>query len=298
VGRAGAGGVRQQLGGARVPRLLACCAFSPWSSTFAGGPRQHPHPRTMCMDSGWWEKKSAMRQPSCGRRAGDRGARAWERAHAGLVASTAIPSRLSLCCLVHPPGRACWSWGGPCAPAHSPPPAPHTNIPTGPSTQCRLAQMWLLWLGSRASTASPCPSSLPSQAHTHASGNSSTQGPRLTGMWLLGLGLRACTMSGNFMPSRMKKTCGWEWGQGQGGTQVGHPGVGVWVGCLRSSDAPLGAALPAPGPGPGPGPPLSSTPPPAPGCCCPPGRSCPRECTASPQSRAGRAASRGCRARG
>lgn len=25
-------------------------------------------------------------------------------------------------------------------------------------------------------------------------------------MWLLGLGLNACTMSGNFMPSRMKKT--------------------------------------------------------------------------------------------
>ena len=25
-------------------------------------------------------------------------------------------------------------------------------------------------------------------------------------MWLTGLGLSACTMSGNFMPSRMKKT--------------------------------------------------------------------------------------------
>jgi hypothetical protein len=26
-------------------------------------------------------------------------------------------------------------------------------------------------------------------------------------MWLLGLGFRQCTMSGNFMPSRMKNTC-------------------------------------------------------------------------------------------
>jgi hypothetical protein len=26
-------------------------------------------------------------------------------------------------------------------------------------------------------------------------------------MWFLGLGFRLCTMSGNFMPSRMKNTC-------------------------------------------------------------------------------------------
>lgn len=52
-----------------------CGAWFGWGAKVVPAPKvQHPAP-TMCMDSGWCEKKSAMRQPSCtvrraGRRAG------------------------------------------------------------------------------------------------------------------------------------------------------------------------------------------------------------------------------------
>ena len=36
--------------------------------------------------------------------------------------------------------------------------------------------------------------------------------------WFLGFGLKACTMSGNFMPSRMKKT----WGGKEGAHKFEH----------------------------------------------------------------------------
>lgn len=46
-------------------------------------------------------------------------------------------------------------------------------------------------------------------------------------MWFLGFGLKACTMSGNFMPSRMKKTLGRGIKRKDKGTQDNFPAPSV-----------------------------------------------------------------------